>query len=267
MARAMSMNLGMLTSYDEIKERLNAVKGTTDAVETRLFASAISGIICSFMSLPFDNAKVTPHSILKGKENVKSHMIMEQSPTGRRTSFKTNQVVDRLPLTSSMDRQHTEQNITMTLIRSSHMSKSLTRLRKRYIAMEARAMTKTQHKIIAMTIAMVTTGRSNILINERRRTRCDSRTCRVTFIRRLVKSSCKNQEVTSISMGTFMIGIYNNLLGLLRVTYCVSVFWHYASMYSMGRARNFCEFSPAHSMGVTRKFSGNFFSYFYAQKL
>lgn len=64
-ARAMSMNLGMLTSYDEIKERLNAVKGTTDAVETRLFASAISGIICSFMSLPFDNAKVTPHSILK----------------------------------------------------------------------------------------------------------------------------------------------------------------------------------------------------------
>ena len=39
-----------------------------------------------------------------------------------------------------------------------------------------------------------------------------------------------------------MIGIYNNLLGLLRVTYCVSVFWHYASMYSMGRARSFCEF-------------------------
>lgn len=56
--RAMSMNLGMLTSYDEIKERLNEIKGTHDALETRLFASAISGIICSFMSLPFDNVKV-----------------------------------------------------------------------------------------------------------------------------------------------------------------------------------------------------------------
>lgn len=52
------MNLGMLTSYDEIKERLNEIKGTTDAFETRLFASAIAGIFCSFMSLPFDNVKV-----------------------------------------------------------------------------------------------------------------------------------------------------------------------------------------------------------------
>jgi len=57
----MSMNLGMLTSYDEIKERLNAIKGTHDAVETRLFASAISGVICSFMSLPFDNVKVSTY--------------------------------------------------------------------------------------------------------------------------------------------------------------------------------------------------------------
>lgn len=54
----MSMNLGMLTSYDEIKERLNERKGTVDELETRLFASAIAGIICSFLSLPFDNCKV-----------------------------------------------------------------------------------------------------------------------------------------------------------------------------------------------------------------
>ena len=52
------MNLGMLTSYDEIKEQLNEIKGTTDALETRVFASAIAGIICSFLSLPFDNVKV-----------------------------------------------------------------------------------------------------------------------------------------------------------------------------------------------------------------
>ena len=57
-ARAMAMNLGMLTSYDEIKEQLNELKGTTDALETRVFASAIAGIICSFLSLPFDNVKV-----------------------------------------------------------------------------------------------------------------------------------------------------------------------------------------------------------------
>lgn len=57
-ARAMAMNLGMLTSYDEVKERLNKMKGTKDALETRVIASSISGIICSFMSLPFDNCKV-----------------------------------------------------------------------------------------------------------------------------------------------------------------------------------------------------------------
>ena len=52
------MNLGMLTSYDEIKETLNKVRGTHDDVQTRVFASAIAGVICSFMSLPFDNCKV-----------------------------------------------------------------------------------------------------------------------------------------------------------------------------------------------------------------
>ena len=57
-ARAMAMNLAMLTSYDEIKEQLNEIKGTTDAFETRLFSSAIAGVLCSFASLPFDNSKV-----------------------------------------------------------------------------------------------------------------------------------------------------------------------------------------------------------------
>lgn len=56
--RAMAMNLGMLTSYDEIKERLNDHKGTHDDLQTRVFASAVAGVICSFLSLPFDNVKV-----------------------------------------------------------------------------------------------------------------------------------------------------------------------------------------------------------------
>ena len=54
----MAMNLGMLTSYDEIKEQMNEWKGTHDDLQTRVLASAVAGVICSFLSLPFDNVKV-----------------------------------------------------------------------------------------------------------------------------------------------------------------------------------------------------------------
>jgi len=55
--RAMVLNLGMLAPYDEIKDRLNKYYGTKDAMQTRLISSACAGFLCSFMSLPFDNAK------------------------------------------------------------------------------------------------------------------------------------------------------------------------------------------------------------------
>jgi len=47
----------MLAPYDEVKDRLNKYYGTKDAMQTRLISSAVAGFLCSFMSLPFDNAK------------------------------------------------------------------------------------------------------------------------------------------------------------------------------------------------------------------
>ena len=55
--RAMAMNVGMLTTFDEVKQKLNKMKGTKDEVSTRIIASCVSGFVCSFMSLPFDNNK------------------------------------------------------------------------------------------------------------------------------------------------------------------------------------------------------------------
>ena len=55
--RAIVLNIGMLSSFDEFKERLNAHFGEKDTLRVRLMASAGSGFLCSFMSLPFDNAK------------------------------------------------------------------------------------------------------------------------------------------------------------------------------------------------------------------
>lgn len=58
MGRAVSMNVGMLATYDEAKERIlkynNRKKETTG---DRLLASCIAGFNCSFLSLPFDNCK------------------------------------------------------------------------------------------------------------------------------------------------------------------------------------------------------------------
>ena len=54
--RAMSLNLGMLVSYDESKERLT--KHLSHSPNTVWFLSSfISGGIAAAMSLPFDNVK------------------------------------------------------------------------------------------------------------------------------------------------------------------------------------------------------------------
>ena len=54
--RAMSLNLGMLVSYDEAKERLEKIFPQNP--NTVWFASSLlSGTIAAAMSLPFDNVK------------------------------------------------------------------------------------------------------------------------------------------------------------------------------------------------------------------
>jgi len=56
-ARAISMNLGMLTTFDEAKERINKIRGTHDEMSTRIVSSVLAGIVCATMSLPADNIK------------------------------------------------------------------------------------------------------------------------------------------------------------------------------------------------------------------
>ena len=53
--RAIAMNVGMLASYDQSKELLAPYTGTGKT--TSLLASAISGFVCAFTTLPFDLIK------------------------------------------------------------------------------------------------------------------------------------------------------------------------------------------------------------------
>ena len=55
--RAMSLNLGMLVSYDESKEKLEKVLGKDQQNTIWILSSLISGGIAATMSLPFDNVK------------------------------------------------------------------------------------------------------------------------------------------------------------------------------------------------------------------
>lgn len=56
--RALALNMMMLTSNDEIKETLTRWRGLAKPDQTSvLTASAISGFLSSFVSLPFDNIK------------------------------------------------------------------------------------------------------------------------------------------------------------------------------------------------------------------
>ena len=53
--RAISLNIGMLVSYEEAKERIAKLLGPGRI--TLLLASAVSGIFTALFSLPFDNVK------------------------------------------------------------------------------------------------------------------------------------------------------------------------------------------------------------------
>ena len=55
--RAMSLNLGMLYSYDASKEKLEKALGKERQNTAWFIASVISGTLASTMSLPFDNVK------------------------------------------------------------------------------------------------------------------------------------------------------------------------------------------------------------------
>ena len=65
MLRAVSINVSMLTTYDEIKEWLNKRSEVKDTQSIRLKASAISGVVLSLVSLPFDNAKTKLQKMTK----------------------------------------------------------------------------------------------------------------------------------------------------------------------------------------------------------
>lgn len=56
--RAMLLNVGMLASFDEIKERLNASGAfEKNSLPVRVIASGAAGVISATMSLPGDNIK------------------------------------------------------------------------------------------------------------------------------------------------------------------------------------------------------------------
>ena len=51
------MNLGMMATNDEVKDYLTKFGYDKKELNTRLISSAISGVACAFLSLPFDNVK------------------------------------------------------------------------------------------------------------------------------------------------------------------------------------------------------------------
>ncbi|EAR88745.2 2-oxoglutarate/malate carrier protein (macronuclear) [Tetrahymena thermophila SB210] len=55
--RAVFINVSMLTTYDEVKERINAYTGTKDLFTTSCIASFSACLVSSVVSLPFDNIK------------------------------------------------------------------------------------------------------------------------------------------------------------------------------------------------------------------
>lgn len=64
--RAVVLNLGMLAPFDEAKEQLMKYHGLEkETVSIRVQAALVSGFLASFMSLPFDNAKVKMQKMAK----------------------------------------------------------------------------------------------------------------------------------------------------------------------------------------------------------
>ena len=65
--RAMSINLGMFTTYEEAKERL-AVLMPNYPTSSWLLATFLSGAVGATMGLPFDNAKTKMQGMTPGKD-------------------------------------------------------------------------------------------------------------------------------------------------------------------------------------------------------
>lgn len=65
MLRAVSINVSMLTTYDEIKEWFNKRSDVKDTQAIRLKASAVAGFVLSLVSLPFDNIKTKMQKMTK----------------------------------------------------------------------------------------------------------------------------------------------------------------------------------------------------------
>jgi len=57
MMRASSLNIAMLVSYEEVKERLTALYGADQPRKIQLSASMVSAVCTACASLPFDNIK------------------------------------------------------------------------------------------------------------------------------------------------------------------------------------------------------------------
>jgi solute carrier family 25 (mitochondrial oxoglutarate transporter), member 11 len=73
-ARAVLMNVGMLVSYDECKEKISKFRNQKSPDQsTMLISSAISGVICSFMSLPADNLRVKLQRMKKNADGTQPY--------------------------------------------------------------------------------------------------------------------------------------------------------------------------------------------------
>ena len=57
-ARAMSVNVGMMASFDQIKYAVVAARGGQDDFATKVVCAFFAGFACAFTSLPFDRVKV-----------------------------------------------------------------------------------------------------------------------------------------------------------------------------------------------------------------
>lgn len=57
-ARAMSVNVGMMASFDQIKYLVVSARGGADDFTTRVISAGFAGFACAFTSLPFDRIKV-----------------------------------------------------------------------------------------------------------------------------------------------------------------------------------------------------------------
>ena len=67
--RAMALNLGMFTTYEESKERLIKVM-PNNVVAAWFIASVFAGSVAATMSLPFDNAKTKMQKMKAGPDGV-----------------------------------------------------------------------------------------------------------------------------------------------------------------------------------------------------